>query len=531
MARLIQWISLACVLLELSPFADAQSAEYWDALGRSDIRKALEAAKLNTNVAKNVILFVGDGMDITTITAARILKGQKKGNPGEEEKISWEEFSHAAFSKTYNTDRQVADSAGTATAMFSGVKTKYEVIGVDETIELDVCPGEDKSANIDSFFVSAQDEGKATGFVSTARVTHATPASLYAHSASRYWEDDSLLPVEEAAKGCVDIAVQLLTEGRDIQVILGGGRRTFLSNTTQDPEYANKTGNRQDGRNLVEEWMELHKDENSQYVWNKEGFDSADYTQVDYLLGLFEPSHMQYEEDRSSDGKTGEPSIAEMTGKAIEILSKNEQGFILMVEGGRIDHAHHEGIAHRALTDTLALDEAVTKAISLVNTEDTLVIVTADHAHSMTMTGYPSRGNPIFGINDKEVDIHGIPFSTLGYYNGPGAHEELKSINETGYRRNLTEEETSDPDFLAPAIIATEYENHGGQDVGIFATGPQAHLFHSVHEQNYIAHVVRYAACIGEYSDCVFSGAGHSCITSFTSIIIALFIAVHFTIV
>ena len=69
------------------------------------------------------------------------------------------------------------------------------------------------------------------------------------------------------------------------KVILGGGRQSFSRNTTQDPEYEDKTGNRQDGRNLVEEWLELHEDENSQYIWNKDGFDSVDYTQVDYLLG------------------------------------------------------------------------------------------------------------------------------------------------------------------------------------------------------------------------------------------------------
>ena len=89
---------------------------------------------------------------------------------------------------------------------------------------------------------------------------------------------------------------------------------------------------------------------------------------------------------------------------------------------------------------------------------------------------------------------------------------------------------TADPDFLAPAMIATKYENHGGQDVGIFATGPQAHLFHGVHEQNYIGHVVRYAACIDQYSDCVYSGAELWCMTSFKLVIALLMIAVNFTV-
>ena len=89
---------------------------------------------------------------------------------------------------------------------------------------------------------------------------------------------------------------------------------------------------------------------------------------------------MQYEHDRNLE-RPVEPNLAEMTGKAIEILKNNKKGFYLMVEGGRIDHAHHAGNAYRALSDTVAFSDAVAVAMKLVNLEDTLIVVTADHSH------------------------------------------------------------------------------------------------------------------------------------------------------
>ena len=120
---------------------------------------------------------------------------------------------------------------------------------------------------------------------------------------------------------------------------------------------------------------------------------NSNSTQIDakktkHLLGLFEPSHMQYEFDRPKD-TAGEPSLSEMTSKAIDILSNNKKGFFLMVEAGRIDHAHHEGNAFRALRDAIELSNAVRTAQNKVDLKDTLIIVTADHSHTMSFSGYP----------------------------------------------------------------------------------------------------------------------------------------------
>ncbi|EDO39541.1 predicted protein, partial [Nematostella vectensis] len=211
--------------------------------------------------------------------------------------------------------------------------------------------------------------------------------------------------------------------GDGIEVVYGGGRLAFLPNTTKDPEHVNSTGERYDGRNLVQEWTEKQPD--SKYIWNKKQM--AELGNAKHVLGLFESSNMQYDAHREAD-VGGEPSITEMVESAIKILKNNNKGFFLMVE------------------------------------EETLIIVTADHGHTMTMAGYPERGNPILGLakdggklllsaNDK------LPFTTLGYMNGPSAF--------FGKRKNLTSTDTLSAKFQQQSLYNgnDEYESHGGQDV------------------------------------------------------------------
>ena len=179
-----------------------------------------------------------------------------------------------------------------------------------------------------------------------------------------------------------------------------------------------------------------------------------------------------------------------MTGKAIDILAKNDKGFFLMVEAGRIDHAHHAGNAARALEDTVALNDAVKEAMGKVNLNDTLIIVTADHAHTMTISGYASRGNPILGLSEEKGD-DGKPYTTLGYMNGPGALKD-------NLRADLTNVDTTDIDYLQQALVPMSSETHAGDDVAIFAAGPWSHLFKGVVEQNFIYHVMAHASKIQE---------------------------------
>jgi len=216
---------------------------------------------------------------------------------------------------------------------------------------------------------------------------------------------------------------------------------------------------------------------------------------------------MRYEADRKDDA-AGEPSLAEMTEKAIKILQKNKKGYYLMVEGGRIDHAHHAGNAYRALTDTIAFSNAVKQAQELTNDKDTLILVTADHSHVFTIAGYPSRGNPILGKTAVDgvasKDSLGLPYTTLSYANGPGwtgglQRKEFNPANESSVaapyagsklRPDLTAVDTENPNYMQEATVPMGSETHAGEDVTIYANGPGAYLVRGTLEQNVIYHVM-----------------------------------------
>ena len=470
-----------------APIAVSQAQDSYFVAAQGDLSRLL-ARQPNVRQAKNVILFVGDGMSIPTMTAARIHKGQKAGADGESTRLALEELlPNVALSKTYTSDAQVADSAPTATAMVAGVKAANGTIGVTQAAVNDVCASQ-PGTEVTTIFELAERAGLATGIVSTARVTHATPAATYAKTVQRDWENDSQLSDEARANGCRDIAAQLIDwpAGDGFEVILGGGRANFMLADQADPENADATGARADGRDLVAEWKARRND--AAYVTNKEGFDAVDPAATGRILGLFERSHMQYEADRDAS-PAGEPSLAEMTTKAIDVLARNDQGFVLMVEAGRIDHAHHAGNAFRALEDTVALDDAIAAAYERVDPEETLIIVTADHGHVFTIAGYPERNNPILGVAGEGDD--GKPYTTLGYMNGPGA--------VAGERADLSGIDTGHPDFLQQALVPlAESETHSGDDVGVYAQGPWAYLFDGVMEQNMIYHIMALASGLPE---------------------------------
>ena len=470
--------------------------------------------------AKNVILFIGDGMGVSTVTAARIMEGQMLGKSGEEHQLSFDMFEFAGLAKTYNVDAQTPDSAGTMTAMMSGIKTDVGVIGVDENIVRGDCSTVAGNELVTAFEL-AELQGKSTGIISTARITHATPAATYAKSADRNWEDISDMPESAITAGCKDIADQLVNfeanlearfEGFDvdgIEVTFGGGRRHFLPKdaafNSADAVSAVE-GDRTDGRDLSAEWQSSYT--NGIYITDQTGFNGLDTATTERVLGLFNESHMQYEADREND-IAGEPSIAEMTQKAIEILDNNQNGFFLMVESGRIDHAHHAGSAYGALTDTIAFAEAVRMADQMTNDEDTLIIVKADHGHEFTIAGYPTRGNPILGkvvgvgADSPATDADGFPYTTLGYTNGLGFRNLGDSVTnadasylaapDTG-RKDLSDINTESPGFHQEALVPLSSETHSGEDIGIYAKGPGAFLVNGTNEQNMIYHIIDFVS-------------------------------------
>lgn len=494
---------------ELQPPRD----DVWFQGGRAALLRA-RARLPEAGKARNVIVFVGDGMGVSTVTAARILEGQRRGEPGEEGWLAFERLPHTALIKTYNTNQQVPDSAGTMTAIMSGVKTKAGVIGVDDHVR----PRDYASvaeSRIPTLLEQAEFQGLSTGVVSTARITHATPAACYGHAAHRDWESDRDLPAEARAAEFPDLARQMIEMriGDGLEVALGGGRRAFLPQEAPDPEYADQNGRRRDGADLTRRFAELHPD--GAYVWNLQQLRALDLSQTGHLLGLFEPSHMHWEADRDKD-PAGEPSLTEMTLAALEILERNPRGYFLMVEAGRIDHGHHASNAYRALTDTLELGRAVEAAVERVDLEETLVLVTADHGHVFSHGGYSTRGNPILGLvrgNDEEGrpkreparDLLGLPYTSLGYTNGPGYSGATPRQGEGAKRfpsfpleiqpiahgrPDLAAIATEGPLYLQESAIPLTAETHSGEDVPAYAGGPGSVLVHGVHEQSYLYHVM-----------------------------------------
>ena len=465
--------------------------------------------------AKNIILFVGDGMSLTTVAASRIYEGQSKGQSGEENLLSFETMPYTGFSKTFNTDSQTPDSAGTMTAMITGVKTKMGLLSINQTAHRNDCASS-KNAKLVTALELAEMAGLSTGIVTTTSITHATPAATYAHVPERNWENDTELSEANKAAGCTDIAQQFIdfNIGDGIEVALGGGRQHFLAAGADDPEYQEFFGARLDNRNLIAEWQKKSPD--SQYVWNKTQLDALDLKKTKHLLGLFEPAHMNFEADRVKD-RSGEPSLADMTRSAITVLKNNPKGFFLMVEGGRIDHAHHSGNAFRALSDTVAFSDAVRAAMTMTSDKDTLIIVTADHSHTMTFAGYPARGNPILGkvigasgegpTTGYALDATGMPYTTLAYANGPGYTgasdqqqegikkfpHQMSGVQTANGRPDLREVDTEDQDFLQETAIPLGSETHGGEDVGIWASGPGAEAVRGTVEQNVIFHYLTQA--------------------------------------
>jgi alkaline phosphatase len=389
--------------------------------------------------------------------------------------------------KTYNTDAQVPDSAGTITALTTGEKTRIGVLGINGTVARDDCDAALQNT-LPTLAELAEQAGMGTGVVSTARITHATPAGAYAHTPNRNWESSATTPDDAQALGCQDIASQLVAMpfGDGIDVIFGGGRREFMPTEMSDPEYPNKQGARDDGRNLIDEW--LAADSNRRYAWNGDTIAqwlAAPQPLSGQLMGLFEPSHMQYEADRARDpGK--EPSLRDMTALAVKQLSAKKEGYFLLVEAGRIDHAHHFSNAFRALGDTVALSEAVQWAVDNVDLSETLILVTADHSHTMTISGYPRRGNPILGTVEMEpgkpmLDATGKPYTTLSYANGPGYRKQ---------RPDLSDVDTQARNFQQLGTVPMQAETHAGEDVAAFATGANATAVRGVMEQNRLFNVM-----------------------------------------
>ena len=429
--------------------------------------------------AKNVIFFLGDGMGPVTTTATRLKYVNEDGS------LAMDKLPYTARIKTYSLDAQTTDSAPSMAAYMTGVKTRNDVIGMDAaTVAIPYKPGTDPITKVGSavnncpatgngapsatLLELAIKQGKATGVVSTARLTHATPAATYAHVCHRDAE--------------YDISRQAVPGGAGFNPALGAGVDVMLGGVSYYWRPYNATSTprgRPDGRDLVAELQ----GQGYSFASDLAGIHAAPATAGSKLIGLFDfalsQGHMSYELDRDA---AKEPSLSQMTTKAIDILSKNGKGFFLMVEGGRIDHALHGSNAARALADTKAFDDAIQTAVDKMKLLDpelknTLIVVTADHDHTMAFNGYGKRGTDPLGLNINYVtgapntDVNGNSYTTLVFGNGS---------SRLAVRGPLDSATVTNKDYLQEVAIrrgGPGSETHGGGDVMLFADGAAAKTF------------------------------------------------------
>jgi len=465
--------------------------------GADDRDGGREQSRKGRNKAKNVIFFVGDGMGVSTVTATRVFSVGVAGQ------LVVDQFPYTALSRTYSQDSITPDSAPTMSAMMTGVNTNQSVIGFGENTEPNDFNKDGDGNATWTLLELAKKEGMKVGVISTAQITHATPAATYAHINQRNDENSIALQALPTAA----TYNKRLKDGVDI--LMGGGRRFFLPSTQKDEE--GESGARTDGRDLRSEYQGA----GYTYVWNKSGFDGLTTSSLP-VLGLFERGHMEYEYDRPTDlGK--EPSIADMTVKAIELLEKStrrgKDGYFLMVEAGRIDHAHHAGNAFRAMTDTEIFDQAIGAAAKMVDLDETLIIVSADHSHVFNIAGYPMRPlnelpypvkgfsapyanaaahghgilDVVFDLDQvagtvlESTDTKNVPYTALGYLNGPGVRGAAGRLDpRTDPFPGLNGAVPNGPwhpAYLQEAVVPTPgAETHSGEDVAIYAVGPGAEL-------------------------------------------------------
>ncbi|MCT7296466.1 alkaline phosphatase [Ralstonia sp. CHL-2022] len=411
--------------------------------------------------AKNVIFFLGDGMGPTTVTATRIYK------VGEAGKLTMESLKRTARIKTYSNDAQTTDSAPSMSAYMTGVKMNNEVISMSADTKASDATGKGYVSGADStcpanngtpavtLLELAKAAGKSVGAVTTTRVTHATPAATYSHVCHRDGENTI------AAQGAPGNALYNAALKDGLDVLLGGGRRHYLPQGTTGSK-------RTDTTDLTAQFQAA----NYTYVTTGTQLTAVNPATTNKLLGLFNLDHMNYELDRKKNN-VDEPSLADMTEKAIRVLQKNGKGYFLMVEGGRIDHALHGTNAKRALEDAGAFDEAIKRALGTADLSNTLIVVTADHDHTMTINGYPRKGNPILGVSNDiktgqpQLAADGLPYTTLVFGNGGTPRKAT--------RDNVAAVDTAADDYLQEVGVqlgTPGSETHGGGDVMLFSSGP-----------------------------------------------------------
>jgi alkaline phosphatase len=441
--------------------------------------------------ARNVIFFLGDGMGINTLTAARIFA------VGEEGELTIDTLPESAFVKTFSRNAQVTDSAASMSAYMTGVKQDNGVISMSGDTR-SILPGLDTNGNllrsrcenghpVATLAELAKQRGMAAGVVTTTSVTDATPAATYAHACSRKLETDIAAALVPGGAGFNPALVG------GLDVVFGGGTRFFVP--------ATQGGKRSDGRNLLAELQ----GKGWRVASSPAQLAALAPASPQPAIGLFAPAELSFDAIRDP---ASQPSLADMTVKAIDLLSARPNGFFLVVEGGLIDRALHATLAKRALQETVAYDAALKAALARMQALDpglknTLIVATADHDHTLILNGYSPRTgkttatNPgVLGLarnvsdHALRLDKDGAPYTILGF--GTGEHRVAGSRAQ----EKLSDDIASADDYHQEAVIRVRpgTETHGGADVYLGAAGAGAELFRGTIDNTRVFSLIKAAA-------------------------------------
>uniref|UniRef100_A0A0N4ZQB4 alkaline phosphatase n=1 Tax=Parastrongyloides trichosuri TaxID=131310 RepID=A0A0N4ZQB4_PARTI len=504
------------VSVSISQLNEEYESFFWNRLSKDYLNKKIDYLKslgvsLNKKKKpKNVILFIGDGMGTTITTVSRIFKNQQESKNlnkdiFDQTPLKFEMFENTGLVRTHSLNLHVGTSAAGAVAMISGQKSTSGVINIKPGGNKSDCNVNENEKQLNSLVFEALRNNVKVGFITTTRISHATPASMYAFTKNRFHENDNYYKNDSYKKNCKDIAQQIINyPANQFSIMLGGGRMYLMPEEENDPVYTNVTGKRTDKKNILNEWKKLYPD--NKLLLTKDDLLKKDYNvNTKHILGVFSPSHLKYYIDKDDYDKKVQPTLEEMTEYAIEFLEKdNTNGYFLMIEGGLIDIAAHENRGYVTLSETIEFDKAIDKANKMTKiNNDTLIIVTADHSHPLNFNGFPSRDTNVLGTNFPLISSITVPqdkknIPNLLFTAGKGFNSMFitNKITNEYTRKNLTDDVTIDPNFITPSCILAEYGSHGGEDVSLFSTGPLSYLFSGNYDNTQIAYNIKYALCI-----------------------------------
>lgn len=454
------------------------------------------------SASKNLILFIGNGYGIVPMTATRIYANGERGE------LAIDRLPETALVRTASRNAQSADSAAAMTAYMTGVRVDNEVLSqTADTRPYDddghpqsthgetTCPTVGNGKRVPTLLELAKASGRATGIVTTARVTQAITAASYAHLCQRDGENAIAAQLVPGGPG----ANSRLGEGVD--VILGGGWQNFLPK--DDPRGSVRADTRDLFAELRAKGYAVIGRQNELAALTQPGAQP-----VGKLLGLFNRSQMGFDVDRST---TTEPSLAEMTGRAIDLLQHNTTGYLLIVEGGRIGDALDASLARKALHDGRAFDDAITVALEKLRALDpdlrnSTLVVTANHDHTLVMNGDAALvertvdARPgVLGVlrgyaepTQPAVDASGRPFTTLVFATGEKRVKGPRSAAPALSDLVLGDKNSRYESAIELRAVDLR-EASGGADVLLAAIGANVTRFHGTIDNTQVFTLMREA--------------------------------------